>query len=57
MLLTRAWNNPDAYDCGDSFVNVTRTSRQFLRPSTFDPPPASGNDLRKVTAHIQAIEG
>jgi Putative Flp pilus-assembly TadE/G-like len=51
MLLTRAWKNPDAYDCGDSFVNVGGCS------NTFDPPAAGGGDLSKVTAHIQAIEG
>jgi Flp pilus assembly protein TadG len=52
LLLTRAWKNPDAYDCGDSFVNVSGCDL-----STFVPPPGSGNDLSKVTAHIQAIEG
>jgi Flp pilus assembly protein TadG len=51
MLLTRAWKNPDAYDCGDSFVNVGSCT------ATFDPPAAGGGDLSKVTAHIQAIEG
>ncbi len=58
LLLTRAWKNPDAYDCGSNFVNVTTDmGGNSCDLSVFDPPPGSGNDLSEVTAHIHAIEG
>lgn len=34
FLMTRAWKNPDSYDCGSKFVNVGSCS------TTFDPPAA-----------------
>ena len=32
LLLTRAWKNPDAYDCGDSFVNVSGCIHHLRSP-------------------------
>lgn len=34
FLMTRAWKNPDNYDCGSNFVNIGSCS------TTFDPPAA-----------------
>jgi len=41
FLMTRAWKNPDSYDCGSNFVNVGGCSTSFA-------PPAAGVLLSAV---------
>jgi Flp pilus assembly protein TadG len=43
FLMTRAWRNPDDYDCGSNFVDVNGCDI-----SAFDPPPGGGNLLSAV---------
>lgn len=54
FLMTRAWKNPDSYDCGSNFVNVGAGGCNL---SGFDPP-SNGGLLRAVNYSTPgAIEG
>ena len=51
FLMTRAWKNPDSYDCGSNFVNVGSCS------TSFDPPAVGGLLSAVNNSTPGAIEG
>jgi Flp pilus assembly protein TadG len=55
FLLTRAWVNPDQYDCGENFVDSTGHGCE----EPFDPDVASDGtfSLAESNPHIKGLEG